>query len=396
MDRPKVRFVNVQPIVHEGKELIMLADMEGITESPLVVSRDVLFLISLMDGTRTLRDLQEAYMRRFGSLIFMERLEEIIELLDKHLLLQNERFESHLQTLKERFEAESERRPFHAGKSYPAEREELLRYIRGFLSDHSTAEVGRLRGIFSPHIDYRRGGHVYGSVYGYLKGVEAQLIVILGTSHKPTDRLFSVSSKDFLTPLGRLTNLLSMRPELRAWSFFQVSMDEWPHRTEHSIELQLPFIQYFLGERQIQILPILVGAIEDSMWDSVEKKRIDAAIEGLREVLEASQTPYLVLSAVDLAHIGLQFGEEPVDEFRLLISRRKDEMLLGYMERVDPEGFFSLIREEKNERKVCGFSPLYVQLRLLQGCKGRIVKYEQWTDCMSSVSFASGIFYESQ
>lgn len=396
MEKPKVRPISAHPIIHEGRELILLSDTEGLIENPIVVSKDVLFLISLMDGTRTLRDLQEAYTRKFGSLIFTERVREILDFLDKNLLLENERYRNQLKELRESFEVHQERSPFHAGKSYPEDREELLRYISSFIENPLEAAPRKLKGIFSPHIDYRRGGHVYGSVYPYIRDSKAKLIVVLGTSHKQTDRLLNVCSKDFVTPLGTLRNLLRTRPDIKAWPFFQTFLNDWPHRTEHSIELQLPFIQYFLAEKEVEILPILVGSMDDSMIDSEEKRKIDITIEALKETLEELRCPYLLISAVDLAHIGLQFGEEPVDELKLFLSRKKDGMLLSYVEQVDAEAFFSFIRDERNERKVCGFSPLYVQLRLLKGLKGKIIKYDQWTDNLSSVSFASGIFYDPQ
>ncbi len=63
MENPKVRWIEAVPFVQEGKELIVLRDTEGITENALVVSREIAFMISLMDGSRAVRDIQVDFMR---------------------------------------------------------------------------------------------------------------------------------------------------------------------------------------------------------------------------------------------------------------------------------------------------------------------------------------------
>jgi hypothetical protein len=57
MEKPKIRWVEATPIIQEGREMVLIRDTEGITENPLIVSKDVVFLLSLMDGTRSLRDI---------------------------------------------------------------------------------------------------------------------------------------------------------------------------------------------------------------------------------------------------------------------------------------------------------------------------------------------------
>lgn len=394
MEKPVARLVNVQPFFDEGRELILLTDLEGITENPVVVSKDVLFLLSLMDGTRTLRELQEEYVRRFGTLIFMEKIEEVLDFLSKNYLLLDERFEKHYNSIKEEFERSPVRKAFHAGKSYPETKDELMRYIERLIEPEEENLDMKLKGLFAPHIDYKRGGRSYGKIYRYLKGVDAPLFIILGTSHQPVNSLINISSKDFVTPFGLIKNFFSSRKEMKEDPFFKSFFYEWPHRTEHSIELQLPFIQYFMGSKEFEILPILTGPLEECLLKKERKEEVDKLILEFKEKIENFGIPYFIIAGVDLAHIGLQFGDEPLDEIRLFYSKSKDQALLKSLEDVNPENFFNCVKEEKNERRICGFSALYLQLSLLKGSKGKIIDYIQWTDRLSSVSFASGLFYE--
>ena len=73
-------------------------------------------------------------------------------------------------------------------------------------------------------------------------------------------------------------------------------------------------------------------------------------------------------------------------------SRKKDEMLLGHIKNADADAFFREIKEEGDERRICGLTPIFFQLKLLAGCSADIVNYDQWTDGHSSVSFAGGFF----
>ena len=114
-----------------------------------------------------------------------------------------------------------------------------------------------------------------------------------------------------------------------------------------------------------------------------------------RQTLAAYGRPFIILSGADLAHIGAQFGDRvALDMATLARSRARDEILLESMKKVDAEGFFATIREEKDTRRICGLTPIFFQLKLLEGSRCDIVGYDQWTDGKSSVSFTGGIFYK--
>jgi hypothetical protein len=398
MGYPKMRWVEVLPVSQDGREMFYLRDPEGLTEKSLVVSRDVLFLIALMDGKRSLRDLQEEYTRASGTLVHLEQIQSVVEAMNTGLLLDNERFQDCLQKLKREYEAAPYRQPCCSGRSYPENREELLAYMdKMFAETRPPRMTGEIEGILAPHIDYARGYKVYQQTYGYLPFTDRELLVVFGTCHGMTPNLWNISLKDFYTPLGIVPCVGGLASLIRENPVLNKHLDEWCHRAEHSIELQLPIIQFLLEGRKVEILSILTGSMHEhvSGTDHPDGKALQDLADNLRRVLEEYGKPYLLIAGADLAHIGAQFGDRyALDRLALAQSKEKDEQILDAVKQVDGHRFLAAIRAEKDRRRICGLAPIYFQLSLLERSTCEIVGYDQWTDGASSVSFAGAVFYK--
>ena len=397
MEKPQIRFIEAIPYEKDGKELVVLRDTEGIAREALAVSRDVAFMVSLMDGTNTLRDIQAAFMRASGQMVYMEQIEGLVKALDQNLFLYNDRYMAHVKALYDDYDRLPVRPAYLAGKSYSASRMDLLSFLNGMFDGHENIAntPGDISGILAPHIDYSRGAPVYRRIYPYLKDVPKPLLVIFGTCHHPTEGLWSISLKDFATPLETVPVGPGLKELIRANSFLSRYIEEWPHRNEHSIELQLPLIQ-FMVQDDFEILPILTGSMHEFIEGSKsidDDDEVRQLTENLKHVLDAYGKPYCIIAGADLAHIGAQFGDRyTLDPVTLERSRKKDELLLGHVRNVDADGFFREIKEEGDRRRICGLTPIFFQLKLLEGCRADIVDYHQWTDGQSSVSFAGGFF----
>ncbi|MBA4418203.1 MAG: AmmeMemoRadiSam system protein B [Syntrophus sp. (in: bacteria)] len=404
MEKPILRWIEALPILHEGSEMILLRDTEGIAEKSLVVSKNAAFLLSMMDGTRTVADIQAAYMKASGELIRIEQIQQFVVAMDSNLFLMSDKFTRHFTALKEEYNRAAVRIPCCAGSAYPAETHDLLAFLDGIFSESADTEAEDVKideeitGILAPHIDYGRGKAVYRATYRYLKNVNMPLIVLLGTSHNNTDKLLNISLKDFSTPLGVIPHSPELIGLIRANKALEESINEWPHRGEHSIELQLPMLQFMAAGAPFEILPILTGSMHQHIAGEkgLDEDELTASIEGLKEVLKAYGKPYLIISGADLAHIGSQFGDKyTLDQETLAKSKEKDESIIIHIKNVDGEGFFREIQSEADQRRICGLTPIFIQLRLLEHSQCRIVGYDQWCDGKSSVSFAGGIFYSS-
>jgi MEMO1 family protein len=394
---PKLRLIEPIPIRHEGKEVILLRDGEGITDEHLIVSREAAYMIFLMDGTRSLRDIQAKFMGASGELVFLDKIEEVVKTLDAHFFLRNKRFDDHLTALRSDYEACAKRPAFLAGKSYPANRMDLLLYLDEAFRNTSVPEPlpGDMTGLLAPHIDYERGMEVYRGTYPYLKAARGPLVVVLGTCHHHTEKMWNISLKCWSTPIDDLSISAQLAQMIREDHILSRYVDEWPHRNEHSIELQLPLLQ-FVVQGNFEILPILTG----SMHEFIEGERtlpdteINDLVGALKAVLSRTGRPFIVVAAADLAHIGAQFGDPfSLDTTILEDSRRCDEAMLRFVYGLDSQGFLDYVRAEGDGRRVCGLTPIYFQLRLLEASRCRPLAYEQWTDGESSVSFAGAAFY---
>lgn len=395
---PKMRWFEALPVMHGGREAFYLRDPEGIAANGFVVSREVVFIVSMMNGKRSLRDIQEEFFRASGVLVQTEQLELIVGTMDENVFLHNERYLSEKGRLQKEYLDEPCRRSFLAGKSYPGARNELEGLMARMLGDTEAPVVGRrITGLIAPHIDYDRGWKVYRDIYSYLPQAEPSLVVIFGTCHHYMRNLISISLKDFATPLGIVKNCADMGQRMKTSRVLRGLIEEWPHRNEHSIELQLPIIQFLARQKNVEIVPVLTGSFHEYIEGSKDLRRdgLGEIVEELRTALQSSRRPYLIVAAADLAHIGAQFGdEEPLDTATLERSRGRDRIILHRVEKSDGPGFFAAVKAEGDKRRICGLSPIYFLLSLIGPSVGKVVSYDQWTDGRSSVSFAGALFHD--
>jgi len=132
VDFPKLRNVNVFPVKMSGQTLVCLQDPQNVSESALFLSPPVYFIVSLFDGQNSILDIQTAYMRRFGEILYSEKIQEVVEQLEDNLFLEGERFEEALRQTEERFKTAPVREAGFAGKSYEKDPERLRVQIEGY------------------------------------------------------------------------------------------------------------------------------------------------------------------------------------------------------------------------------------------------------------------------
>lgn len=405
-DLPRVRGLDAFPVEHEGRRGICLRDPEGLSDRMIVVPENIFFIITMLDGANTRRDVQEAYMRRYGHLIYTEHIDKVIEELDRNLLLQSDKFAEHLKALEAEFAKSPTRHAIHAGRSYEAEPEALTARLKGYI-DGAPADGGPaadVRGLVAPHIDMERGGRVYGRAFAALTGRgDDPLFVILGTAHAPARGLLIPTAKDFATPLGMARTDRELAGRLWDLVADTAGEDEFLHRGEHSIEFQVLFLQHVLGGGgPIRILPVLCGSFTPlinenrSPYDDTECRNL---LDGLRSIVDAAGDVVLV-AGVDLAHVGPMFGDDaPAKGGLLAESRSADEEMLDLYVSGDSAGFYDYVKSEGDRRRICGLASMWWLLELLSpGGKGdvfgRLLSYEQWADDTGrgSVSFAAIAF----
>jgi len=203
-----------------------------------------------------------------------------------------------------------------------------------------------------------------------------------------------------MTPLGPLSADRELIEAIQSRCPDDFFKDEGTHRSEHSIEFQCVFLRYLFPEPAIlKIVPILSGSLHEAIEKGVspmELKPVRQFIEALKDSVSSLRRSVCCIASADLSHMGLQFGDrDGVGEYDLKILAEEDRELLGYVERMDGEGFFSSILKERDRRRICGLPAIYAMLKVLEAKEGRLIKYGQafTRETQSVVSFASLAFY---
>jgi len=408
IENPKIRPIDAFPIQQSGHDMIGIKDPTGICPEIVFVSPETFFLISLMDGTNTLRDLQAAYLRRYGALLFTEKIEELIAQLNACHLLDNRYFQDYLGRMREAFKKAATREAVFAGKGYEANPEQLKATIQGYFTGKdgpglpSGDERKRsIKGIVAPHIDLARGGTCYAHAYKALgEAIKADLYIILGTCHTPMQNPFAFTLKQFETPMGRVEVQKDLVADCARQLPFDPLLDEFCHRNEHTIEFQIIFLQYILGQGGFTIFPILCNSFHELIQKGISPLQDPIYKEAITLLAErcARLEKVCLIASADLAHVGPQFGHrEAVTPGTLAEVKAKDLEMLGYVQGLKAEEFYRFILREKDRRNICGLPPLYALVHMIKAqtaAEGALLNYQQWHDSQGkgAVTFASMAF----
>jgi AmmeMemoRadiSam system protein B len=387
----------------------LLQDPAGVVAQPVLIPLDgYVRVVRHFDGQSTLADIQARVLRETGQFVGMNELEDLVRRFDEAMIIEGPAFALFHQQYRE-----SRCRPaVMAGRSYAATLRALRAQLEQFFVDRNGsgapaadgAPASGFRGILSPHIDFPRGGRVY--TWSYRELVErsrADTFVILGVAHQYCRRRFALTYKDFETPLGVVPTDRAYVDGLASLAGRDLFDDELSHRTEHSIEFQVVFLQYLLGDRRdFTIVPILVGSFQDLMErgvDPMQDPDVKRFIDALRTVEAGRGRSVAYIGGIDLCHVGPEFGDpNPVDPILQEQVRRFDGEMLDRAAAGDPEGWFRTAGAVGNRWRVCGLAATYTFLHAIGPSRGRLLKYEQALDDRRTccVSFASMAFHASE
>jgi len=393
VDYPKLRSIEAIPVSTSSGQMIYLKDPEGYCINQVVVSRGAFFIISYFDGKHSIRDIQTEYVRQFGNILLSDKIKELIEQMDNNFLLENENFLKHKKEREEEFKSCEIRFPACAGSVYPKEKDELRKLIGEILEKGKKIELpSPLKGLIAPHIDYDRGENCYGTSYRSLEERDIDLFVIFGTSHRGGRNFFILTEKDFETPLGRIKtdrDSIRMVQDLCNFDLFE---EEFLHKQEHSIELQLPFIQYLFED--FEIIPVLCTGYGEKIKDGKEPKdseEFSAFVKAIQTVIKESNKKVCFIAGADFSHTGFTFGDNfPLTESVMSNIKKKDLESISFIKKMDPGGFYRSVKEDEDFRKICGLPPIYTLMSVLERGEGKLLSYDRWVDydIQSTVTFA--------
>jgi len=158
---------------------------------------------------------------------------------------------------------ESIKNPFAAGRFYSSDKEQLLKTMDTFLKNHKYDYNVNSRAIIVPHAGYEYSGQLAFDGFYYLNKNVKNIFIIAPTHRKSVNNIAVSNYDGFKTPLGIVPTNKHMQEEIIR--HFQCTYSNESFEEEHAIEVQIPFIQYFFKDKNVNIIPLLVGN------DDVEK-----------------------------------------------------------------------------------------------------------------------------
>ena len=232
-----------------------------------------------------------------------------------------------------------------SGSFYPADPAALRRDVEALLGG-ARAEASAVAALMAPHAGYVYSGAVAGCTYG--SALLPRRLVLLGPNHTGRGKPLAIcDSGEWETPLGRVPvdaelarRLLGLCP--------LVEVDAEAHRREHSIEVQLPFLQARVPD--LRVVPLCIG--------SPRLDELCALGAALASLAAAFPEPVALVISSDMTHY------QPRE-----VAERQDRKALSALERVDSRGLHDVVTRERIS--MCG---VYPAVAAMEACRGMGVR----------------------
>lgn len=385
------------PTQHGGQRFVLIQDHLGLVREGLGITLYLYQFINLLDGTKTVRDLQAELTRQSGGMLVSgHEVEDMLKKLDDSFLLESDKFLKAKNKISADFIASRTRPCFLGGRSYPKDRSALQKMLDDILSGQPPPPEGKIVALIAPHIDLSVGRDTYSAAYQMLKQATPSRVVVLGIGHQMSDSLFCLTDKDFETPLGLVKNETSLVRALRDSGEDIIAETDWAHRAEHSLEFQIVFLQHLLGTERFTVVPILCGSLHALKEYNRASYLNQTArfLEKLKEVVMAPDKETLVVAGVDFSHIGPKFGHQMPADYLESRAAAHDQNLLNCLVRMETDSFWEESIAVKDRFNVCGFPAMAALLEVLPPCQGQIIDYHlnHEPQTRSAVSFAAVVF----
>lgn len=257
------------------------------------------------------------------------------------------------------------RNPTVAGQFYPRDPKGLEIEISGYFEDLEISQQN-IFGAVIPHAGYMFSGPV--AAYAFAQLPKADTYIILGPNHTGLGSAVAVSQDTWSTPLGDVETDKDLGKSLAGTI---MDIDETAHMYEHSIEVQLPFLQYRFGN-DFKALPICMGLQDEET--ALEVGNV------ISSVIQKSDKKVVIIASSDFTHY------EPE-----IVARDTDKYLIESIQKMDVSEFYR--RRAERSATACGYGPISAMLtatKSLGGKKGKLLKYGTSADITGDSSAVVG------
>jgi hypothetical protein len=264
-----------------------------------------------------------------------------------------------------------------AGSWYPGVPSVLRRDIEIFFNAVPDLVLpGEILGLIAPHAGYVYSGQIAANAYKLIRGNKYDVVIVIGPSHRVAFNGVSVFSRGgYETPLGLVPVAEEFAQKIKNLSKITADIPE-AHRQEHSVEIQIPFLQVALGE--FSFVPLVMGnqdmdtcqELAGAIYETVRGKKI------------------LIVGRSDLSHF-----------YNYNTAKKMDAVALGYLKNGDAAGLLQAMGNGTVE--ACGGGPMAVTIlvaRMMEADKAHLLKYANSGDVTgdksSVVGYASAVYYK--
>jgi AmmeMemoRadiSam system protein B len=273
------------------------------------------------------------------------------------------------------------REPAVSGMFYPDNPTKLRKDISTYLRDAVVHDLEEeVVGMISPHAGYMYSGKVAAYGFKMIAKKHYDTIILIGPSHKVYFEGVALWDKgSFETPLGRIDIDEDIVQEImNIDGIIKPNIDT--HRGEHSLEVQLPFLQSVL--EGFKIIPLIMGIQTSSACRKL--------VESMSQVLQASKKKFLIVGSTDLSHYY------PYAE-----AKKLDDIIVRHLDTFNIPGMIEDIETGKTE--ACGAGPIIATMMLsekLGADHSKVLKYANSGDVSGDksgvVGYVSAVFYRKQ
>ena len=258
------------------------------------------------------------------------------------------------------------RKSVAAGQFYPDSADKLKKMIEGFVGEETPSDD--VIGLVSPHAGYIYSGAV--AVKTISRARIKDTVIIIGPNHTGMGKAFSIMTEGaWNTPLGNIKIDSELAKRILGTSKY-LEEDSGAHRFEHSIETQLPVLQYF--RKDFKLVPIVLSCAIGAVYKEIGEKIAAAVTELKRQAL--------IIASSDMTHYESQAS-----------AQYKDEQAIEAMLEMDADKLLNRIDEL--DITMCGYAPavsLITATKALGGGKAELVSYQTSGDTTGDYSSVVG------
>jgi len=278
------------------------------------------------------------------------------------------------------------RQPIVDGQFYESDSDELNNQIESCFKNSlgpkelpSKNRENKIIGVISPHAGYAYSGPC--QAFSFKEIGEAKvpdLYIIFGISHSGFNSCISI--QDWKTPLGIVKVDKEFGEKLSS-----LPIDEVAHQNEHSIEVQLPFLQFVNKNENLKILPVLIGPDAD----------IKKIAQDIADLLKQTKKTCILIASSDFTHYGANYGFTPFSENIKEELYKLDKKAIDFIIKLDSDDFL----DYAEKTTICGKYAIFALIetaKLLGVKKAELLKYYTSGDIVqdykNSVGYVSIVF----